>query len=139
MLEPTKKHTPHPRTKEQPHQDGWRDPIVFNQTSYLPETLGGHKQNLVCSRTQETGAVSPQGTEPYLPVSVLKSLVKSWIDSGLLCDQEHRQQQCWETQYAGINSFRGGCHYPYHSLGSGQTIEKEHSPTHQQKIGLKIY
>ena len=29
MLEPTKKDTPHPRTKEQPHQDGRRGPIVF--------------------------------------------------------------------------------------------------------------
>ena len=30
-------------------------------------------------------------------------------------------------------------HYPYHSLVSGQTTGREHSPTHQQKIGLKIY
>ena len=26
-----------------------------------------------------------------------------------------------------------------HSLASGQTTEREHSPTHQQKIELKIY
>ena len=30
-------------------------------------------------------------------------------------------------------------HYPYHSLVSGQTTGREHSPTHQQKIRVKIY
>ena len=30
-------------------------------------------------------------------------------------------------------------HYLHHSLVSGQTTRREHSPTHQQKIGLKIY
>ena len=30
-------------------------------------------------------------------------------------------------------------HYLPHSLVSGQTTEREHSPTQQQKIGLKIY
>ena len=34
------------------------------------ETLGEHKQNLVCTRTQGQGAVTPQETEPDLPVSV---------------------------------------------------------------------
>ena len=29
--------------------------------------------------------------------------------------------------------------YLHHSLASGQTTGREHSPTHQQKIGLKIY
>ena len=45
----------------------------------------------------------------------------------------------WESQHAGISPFEGGHHYPYHGLASGQTTVKEHSPTHQQKIGLKIY
>ena len=31
------------------------------------------------------------------------------------------------------------CHYPYHNLASGQTTGREHSPIHQQKVGLKIY
>ena len=38
--------------------------------------------------------------------------------------------------------FNGGhhCpHYPYYNLASGQTTGREHSPTSQQKIGLKIY
>ena len=38
--------------------------------------------------------------------------------------------------------FEGGrhyLHYLHHSLVSGQTTGREHSPAHQQKIGLKIY
>ena len=34
------------------------------------QTLGGHKQNLVHTRTQEKGAVYPKETEPDLPSSV---------------------------------------------------------------------
>ena len=44
--------------------------------------------------------------------------------------------ECWRK------SFEGGCHYcqyPYHSLASGQTTGREHSPTHQKKIESKIY
>ena len=37
------------------------------------QTLGGHKQNLVSTRTQEKAAVTPQETEPDLPVSVQES------------------------------------------------------------------
>ena len=39
-------------------------------------------------------------------------------------------------------SIEGGrhyLHYLYHSLVSGQTAGREHSPAHQQKIRLKIY
>ena len=38
--------------------------------------------------------------------------------------------------------FEGGHHglpYLHHSLALGQTTEREDSPTHQQKIGLKTY
>ena len=69
------------------------------------QTLGGHKQNLVHTRSQEKGAVSLQETDPDLPVSVQESPVEAWVNS----------------------------------LASGQTIGREHSPAHQQKIGLKIY
>ena len=48
------------------------------------ETLGGHKQNLVLNRTQEKGAVTPQETEPDLPVSVWESPAEAWVNSGLL-------------------------------------------------------
>ena len=46
--------------------------------------LGGHKRNLVHTRTQEEGAVTPQETDPYLPVSVRESPAEAWVGSSLL-------------------------------------------------------
>ena len=37
------------------------------------QTFGGHKQNLVHTRTQEKGAVTPQEPEPDLSMSVQES------------------------------------------------------------------
>ena len=62
-----------------------------------------------------------------LPVSVQESPMEGRVNSGLL--------------QGLLSLFEGGCHYchyPYLSLASGQTIGREHSPTHQQNIGLKI-
>ena len=58
------------------------------------QTLGGHKQNLVYSRTQENGAVTPQETDQALPVGVQESLAEVWVDSGLLQGWGHCAQQC---------------------------------------------
>ena len=68
------------------------------------------------TRTQEKGAVTPQETDPDLPVSVQESLVEVRVNSGL--------PQGWGTEYKspGISLFEGGgiySHYPYHSLASG--------------------
>ena len=48
------------------------------------QTLGGYKQNLVCTRTQEKGAVTPQETDQDLPVSAQESPAEAWVGSGLL-------------------------------------------------------
>ena len=48
------------------------------------QTLGGHKQNLVHTRTEEKGAVTSQKTDPDLPVSVQEAPVEAWVGSGLL-------------------------------------------------------
>ena len=53
------------------------------------QTLGGHKQNLLCTRTQEKRAVTLQETDPDLPVILQETLVKAWINSGLLQHQGH--------------------------------------------------
>ena len=48
--------------------------------------LKGLKQNLVCTRTQEKGAVTPQETDPDLPVSVQVSsrgVGQQWAAAGL--------------------------------------------------------
>ena len=50
----------------------------------LLQTLGGHKQNLVLTRTQEKEAVTPQETDSDLPMSVQKSLEEVWVGGGLL-------------------------------------------------------
>ena len=46
--------------------------------------LGGHKQNLLHTRTQEKGAMTPQETEPDSPVSVQESLAEAWVSGDLL-------------------------------------------------------
>ena len=48
------------------------------------ETLGGLKQNLTHTRTQKKGAVTPEESEPDLPVSVQESPVEAWVSGGLL-------------------------------------------------------
>ena len=53
------------------------------------QTLGGYKQNLVFTRTQEKGAVTSQETEPDLPVSVQEPLAEAWVSRGLPWDQGH--------------------------------------------------
>ena len=53
------------------------------------QTFGWHKQNLVHTRTQEKGAVTPQEMEPELPVSVQESLVKAWLNSDMLQGKGH--------------------------------------------------
>ena len=53
------------------------------------KTLGRHKQNLVCTRTQKKGAATPQETDPDLPVSVQESPVKVWVSGGQLQGRGH--------------------------------------------------
>ena len=53
-----------------------------------------HLTCLVCTRTQEKGAVTPQETDPDLPLSVQESLVEEWVSSGLLQGQGHWLWQC---------------------------------------------
>ena len=63
---------------------GWRHQLNVLEFGW---TLGEHKQNLVCTMTQEKGAVTPQETDPDLPVSVQESLVEAWVSGGLLKGQ----------------------------------------------------
>ena len=53
------------------------------------QILEENKQNLVCSRTQEKGSVTPQETESDLPVSVQESPAEAWVDRGLPWAQGH--------------------------------------------------
>ena len=53
-------------------------------TGLEKQTLGGQEQNLVCTRTWEKAAMTPQETEPDLPMSVQESPVEAWDGGGLL-------------------------------------------------------
>ena len=56
--------------------------------------------NLVCTRTQEKGAVAPQETVPDLPVGVRESPADVWVSGGLL--------QGWgplAVQWFGLSTF----------------------------------
>ena len=48
------------------------------------QTLGGHKENLVCTRTQKKGAVNPKETDPDLLVGVQESPAEARVGGGLL-------------------------------------------------------
>ena len=47
------------------------------------------QENLMCTRTEEKGAVTPEETELDFPVSVQESLAEVWVDSGLPQGQGH--------------------------------------------------
>ena len=71
------------------HKASWRKSPNPNRaartyTRLGKQTLGGHKQNFVCTRTQETGVVTPQETDSDLPGSIQESLMEAWVDGGLL-------------------------------------------------------
>ena len=53
------------------------------------QTLGGHNQNLVLIRSQEKAAVTPQETDPDLPMSAQESLAEAWAGGHLLQDRGH--------------------------------------------------
>ena len=77
------------------HKSSWRrSPLTHIRATRTYTGLGkqtpvGHKQNPVHTRTQEKGAVTPQESDPDLPVSVQESPVKAWVGSGLLQGQRH--------------------------------------------------
>ena len=80
--------------------------------------------------------MTPKQTDPDLPRTVQESPAEAWVGGGLL--------QSWGPECSSpcMGPFEGGHHYLnylHRSLASGQITGREHSPAHQQKIGLKIY
>ena len=78
--------------------------------------------------------MTPQETDPDLLMSVQESPEEARVSGGLLHGWGH-----WCSS-ACMGPFEGGRHYLHHlrhSLASGQTTRREHSPAQQQKIGLK--
>ena len=98
------------------------------------QTLGGHKQNLVCTRPRR----NKQWPHKRLTQTCLWVFRALWWRHGVTvaCCRGR------DTEYNSVwtRLLEGGCHYlhyHYHSLVSGQTGRK-HSPVNQRKIGLKI-
>ena len=58
--------------------------VYKTYTGLQKQTLKGHKQNLVLTRTQEKEAVTPQETDSDLPVSVQESLAEAGVSGALL-------------------------------------------------------
>ena len=113
-------------------------PLEFDYRTYTglgKETLGGHEQNLVCTRTQEKEAVTLKENEPDLPVNVQESLVEAWVNmacrgvTGMEYSSPRNRRVCWQKSFRRSHHH---CHYPtpHHSMASGQTTGREHNPTH---------
>ena len=95
------------------------------------QTLGGDKQNLVCTKTKEKGAVTPQETDLDLSLTARSPRQRRGlvVASCTVRDTEY-SSACKET-------FEGGSHYLHylhHSFVSGETTGREHSLAHQQNL-----
>ena len=78
-----------------------RSPLIHHRAARTYAGLGNSAllegtNRTLCTRTQEKGEVTPQNTDPDLPVRVQESLVDMWVDNGLLQAQGHRIQHSWE-------------------------------------------
>ena len=69
-------------------------------------------------------------------MSVQESPVEAWVGAGLV---QGRGTECGSVCMGPFEGGRHYLHYLHHSLASGQTTGREHSPAYPQKIGLKIY
>ena len=59
--------------------------VAINPTIEPPELAQVWGNRLLeGTRTQEKGAVTPQETDPDLPMNVQESLVEAWVGSGLM-------------------------------------------------------
>ena len=117
-----------------------QDKCPPNQTQ--KQTLGEHKQNLIC--TQDPGERSHDPTRDWARLArecprVSSEGVGQLWPAG---KSETLNTIVLGAKASSINPFEGSwhCHhYPCHSLASGQTIRREHNPTINKKIELKVY
>ena len=67
--------------------------LTINPTIELPELTQNWEidswRGTNRTRTQKKGAVTPQKTDPDLPMSVQESLVEAWVGGGLLHGRGH--------------------------------------------------
>ena len=58
-------------------------------TQYWGNRFFEDTNSFLCIRTQEKEVVTPQETDPDLPMSIQESLMKAWVEGGLLQDSRH--------------------------------------------------
>ena len=88
-------------------------PIRLDHKTYTgvgetDSSLGGHKQNLVRTKIQRKGAVTPQETEPKLHASVGGSPVEAWVGRGSPQAWGHWKQRPGKVP-CSINPLGGHC------------------------------
>ena len=124
------------------HKSSWRR---------SPLTPPQKHQNIL--RTEETDSWRAQTKTCVCqdPVGRSSDPTRDWPRIARECPRVSGQGVGWwwacrigspECSRACTQPFEGGHHYLYYlhqCLASGQTTGREHSPAHQQKIGLKIY
>ena len=105
-------------------------------TKYWGNRLSEDTKIKCCvTRTQEKGAVTPHETDPDLPVNVQESRPDAWVSSGQLQGWGQSVALCaWDfLKEVAIFFITSTIVWPRVKQ------QREHSPTHQKKIGLKIY
>ena len=73
---------------------GHHEPRQRAYTGLGKQTLGGHKQKLLCARTQKKGALTPQETNPNIPLSVQEAPLEASVRGGMLQGWGPWVQQC---------------------------------------------
>ena len=102
-------------------------------------SLRGHKQNLVCTKTQKKRAGTPQETEPKLPASVggiSRASLQGW---GTGSSNPGRSFLAWSLLEVAINPTIETIDPRTWSPQAQQLPGRECNPIHQQIIGLKLY
>ena len=125
-----------PRYATRPLEGGSHKPHHRTTRTYTglgKQTLGGHKQNLVHTRTQEKGAETARETDPDLRMSVQESgrgVGQRWpaAGSGALRAAVHAPDLLKEVAIIFITST---------TVCSQVNQQGGNSPAHQQKTGLK--
>ena len=122
---------------------GWQD---FHRTRGRGDsTLGGHKQNPVCTRTQGRGTGTPRETEPDLLVSAWGSPAEAWAGSAhwghgapaaAFLGDVSQYKSSWRLLLALPQSlWTPGLGQPQAKHLTG----REPSPTQQHTVGFKFY
>ena len=107
------------------HRPSWRrSPVTPPQSRQNLVRTGEpdswrHRQNLVCTRTREKGAVPPQETDPDLPGNVQESPAEAWVSAGVGLLQG-RGAECSRACRGPSEGGHHSLHCLHRSLASGQ-------------------